>query len=280
LDAGLGFVPVVGVAKDFYEAVVGKKLLDGKELSAYERVFAAVGVATLGVGSKFKHVHKALEKVDPVLFKKALGQLESFGSKNNVAEIINKMRRSGGIYVKEFNEAAKNINRSFKAFSTKATIRNKLPVDGYFSRVMTNKKYAENIIKMVNKIKNGVKVRPKSASKLAPDKTTFIGQFQDISDYAQDSKQVAKRLSLFEDIKEPRMYKNYENGAVLKWKFKNSFIDHLKNTSDIKDVKGLGFLPGGKTLGGASEWIIDSDLIRKRPELFDLDSFEIIYFNK
>lgn len=47
-DIALGFVPVVGVGRDLYEAVTGQHLLTGRALTDSERFVAALGVVTLG----------------------------------------------------------------------------------------------------------------------------------------------------------------------------------------------------------------------------------------
>ena len=57
-DAVLGFVPGVGWAKDVCEAMSGVSLVTGAVLSDTDRVVAAVGVLTGGVGSKISNVGK------------------------------------------------------------------------------------------------------------------------------------------------------------------------------------------------------------------------------
>ena len=48
LDAGIGLIPVVGSAKDMYEAVTGISVITGKTLDSTERTLAMVGVLSLG----------------------------------------------------------------------------------------------------------------------------------------------------------------------------------------------------------------------------------------
>ena len=52
LDAGLGFVPGVGWAKDVYEFATGVNAITGEKLTTFERTMAAVGILTAGIGSK------------------------------------------------------------------------------------------------------------------------------------------------------------------------------------------------------------------------------------
>lgn len=48
VDVALGFVPIASAGKDVYELISGKNLVTGESLSSQERVFAAVGVLSLG----------------------------------------------------------------------------------------------------------------------------------------------------------------------------------------------------------------------------------------
>ena len=57
-DAVLSFIPIVGWVKDVYEARTGKGLLDGHELTKFERTMAIVGAVTVGV-AKFGALAKA-----------------------------------------------------------------------------------------------------------------------------------------------------------------------------------------------------------------------------
>jgi hypothetical protein len=54
LDIAMSLVPVVNIAKDAYELIAGKRLVDGSQLSDWARLLAAVGVLSLG-GAEYLH---------------------------------------------------------------------------------------------------------------------------------------------------------------------------------------------------------------------------------
>jgi hypothetical protein len=58
LDISLGFIPGVGWARDVFEAVSGKNLITGDELSTWERTFALAGAVTGGVVSALSTTHR------------------------------------------------------------------------------------------------------------------------------------------------------------------------------------------------------------------------------
>jgi hypothetical protein len=59
LDTAISVTPVLGWAKDGWEAVTGRNLLTGEKLSGFERTMAVVGVLTAGIGSKLAIAGKA-----------------------------------------------------------------------------------------------------------------------------------------------------------------------------------------------------------------------------
>jgi hypothetical protein len=64
LDTAISVTPVLGWAKDGWEAVTGRNLLTGEKLSGFERTMAVVGVLTAGIGSKLAIAGKAAVLVD------------------------------------------------------------------------------------------------------------------------------------------------------------------------------------------------------------------------
>lgn len=64
LDTAISLTPVLGWAKDGWEAVTGRNLLTGEKLSGFERSMAVVGVLTAGIGSKLAIAGKAAVLVD------------------------------------------------------------------------------------------------------------------------------------------------------------------------------------------------------------------------
>ncbi|WP_141735931.1 pre-toxin TG domain-containing protein [Oligoflexus tunisiensis] len=64
LDTAISVTPILGWAKDGWEAVTGKNLLTGEKLSGFERTMAVVGVLTAGIGSKLAIGGKAAVLID------------------------------------------------------------------------------------------------------------------------------------------------------------------------------------------------------------------------
>lgn len=59
LDTAISFTPILGWGKDAYEAMLGKNLLTGEELTKFEHTTAVIGVLTAGIGSKLAVAAKA-----------------------------------------------------------------------------------------------------------------------------------------------------------------------------------------------------------------------------
>ncbi|MGE4132394.1 MAG: pre-toxin TG domain-containing protein [Bdellovibrionales bacterium] len=62
-DIGVGFIPVVGEARDIYEVLTGKNLLTGELLTDVERGLALAGVISFGVVSGASRIMKAAKKL-------------------------------------------------------------------------------------------------------------------------------------------------------------------------------------------------------------------------
>jgi hypothetical protein len=66
LDLATAVTPGVSVGRDAYEAITGHSLIDGRELEAYERALAIVGVTTLGAGGLVRGGIKVVEELNAV----------------------------------------------------------------------------------------------------------------------------------------------------------------------------------------------------------------------
>jgi hypothetical protein len=90
LDIALGATPGVGFAKDVYEAITGKDLLRGEELSATERLLAAIGVLSLGISEEATGFQRAFQRIshgnNGEILDKQLSKVRSFK-----AETVNKL---------------------------------------------------------------------------------------------------------------------------------------------------------------------------------------------
>ncbi len=133
----------------------------------------------------------------------------------------------------------------------KAPILNPLPENGRFARVMPR------VDAEIAKNGNGVLSNSQNALNEA-----FITAAEDIEGINSKSK-LAERLGLYKD------------SSGVKLKDLNDFVIFEFDIKDLKNVnlrppleylgkpRGYGFIPGGKTSGGAREWIVDADISKK-----------------
>ncbi len=134
----------------------------------------------------------------------------------------------------------------YKLLDTKISVSNPFPKNGVFAHA-TKRKYAE-------KFKTG-KGR---LGRLNPNEA-WITAADDLKGYGRS--QIAERLSLFKDAK-GTIAKNVDDYVVVEFKLKNS--KRISSPIDLSgDSRKYGWIPGGKTTGGAREWIIDPDALKK-----------------
>ena len=69
VDIGLSITPGVSWGRDVYEALTGKDLVTGEELSTFDRTMAVLGAVTGGVGSKAGKVMNGVDKIRKVIDK-------------------------------------------------------------------------------------------------------------------------------------------------------------------------------------------------------------------
>jgi len=124
-DFALNYVPVVNVGKDAYEAITGRRLIDGKEIDTIGRVISAAGVLTLGASSYFKPFLKVFSKVgkkvaakvgqDALRFKPVANILDTtydlgVKTKDGIYDIIDLTKRITSKDVENISSISKVIN--------------------------------------------------------------------------------------------------------------------------------------------------------------------------
>jgi hypothetical protein len=121
------------------------------------------------------------------------------------------------------------------------------PADGLFARI----------------VRKDADIAKTDTGALNPsDKHAFITAASDIEGL-ETSNQIAERLSLF--VKDSTTeYRNLSDDVVVVFKFKNGFGPPAIPW-DFAQTGGYsaGWIPGGFTVGGAREWIVDTDLSEK-----------------
>jgi hypothetical protein len=87
-DIALGFIPVVNVGKDLYEAVLGRSVITGEPLDPLQRSLAAVGVLTLGGASLIAHTSEGLLSVAKAVLKSERGAIQIGEGVEKAAEAV------------------------------------------------------------------------------------------------------------------------------------------------------------------------------------------------
>ncbi len=130
-DIGLGLIPGVGWGKDVYEAVSGKSLIDGSELSTFDRTFAVVGVLTAGVGSKIGAAVSGFGLLGTVISKtaKTAGELdeavEVLGSASDLMRAADRIGLKEAADIQDFGRLADIVGKSpSKAADDVLAVRN------------------------------------------------------------------------------------------------------------------------------------------------------------
>ena len=119
-DITLGIMPYVGVGKDTYEALIGRHLLTGRELTGFERSLSVVGIAlsmfSAGVLSS-GHIQLALKSTENVLSKISRKLGDKVGSALKHLQLVEYpqafFRKVGEVRVKT-KEGAQSILKDLK----------------------------------------------------------------------------------------------------------------------------------------------------------------------
>jgi hypothetical protein len=145
LDLALSLTPGVGLAKDFVELSTGYNFVTGAKLTTFERTMAAVGVLTVGYGSKLALAGKAGALID--IFKvgsKEVQAVEEFTKIASRAEKISEAAIEAGVKDRSvIQEVADSIKRNFPCRVALVPSRN--PID-YFLTFIEPTAYAADCL--------------------------------------------------------------------------------------------------------------------------------------
>ena len=119
-----------------------------------------------------------------------------------------------------------------------------LPSDGIFARYVPSR--------FADSIEQGL--QPLSGS---PEGEAFVTAHEDLVGYP-GGPEAAKRLGLFQDP-EGTLPRDISGFKLLRFRFRSPDLMSLRCPIEIVGGRGFGFLPGGRTVGGAREWLIDGD---------------------
>lgn len=92
LDVATRFIPGVSWGRDVYEAVSGRDLFTGEELTTFDRVTAVIGVLTAGLGDDGLKIYQVLKRIDGIPTR-SVDRLYEFG-KTVDADTLTELRYS------------------------------------------------------------------------------------------------------------------------------------------------------------------------------------------
>ena len=257
LDIAVGLDPVSGVGRSAYELITGKNLVTQSSLDTFDRTLAFAGLLTLGGSKSIGKIGKLVvgftakltnaEHLLPFV-REAIKQSSQFFS-TATGKLLLKTRRTG---------VAASFD-GFKLFDRKSSLRNPFPSDGWYARVVKggdvekilDGKYDFSIIKL--DLISGLEINE-----------TFFTAVKDIEKVKRDPLALAKKLSLFKDPtgRELRNLKE-EKAVLLKINLSKEKISLLRSPVDFTGDRKYGWVSMGRTAGGAREWLVDADVIRK-----------------
>ena len=282
VDFASGLIPITAIPRDFYELLTGEDLFTGQRLNHLERSLSFLGVATLGGSTLLKNALKAswiliksLKKTITVLSRtESLGYIvkleKSFNQANRIADaatdigltrasITSRFLRSstGRVWFKIKASGKISTEYGFKVFR-KDVHSVELPVNGEFARIMP-KDYAKKLLKGEGDFSRIF--RDPSTGRTVNE--SFITAYDDIKNVT-GYEGVAKKLALFDDVAATNLRSLSENDVIVRFKFKAGVERSLRTPIETpRNLRKYGFLPGGRTAGGAREWLIDSDSVKK-----------------
>ena len=243
LDLAVGLDPVTGTARAVAELYSGRNFVTGARLTEVELGFAALNVATVGAGglvrSAFRGVTKIASRSAAIVRNWTVAQRELAKAErvleSAVGRALRTIRHNGLI----------NVEEGYKVFDGSGKFTNPIPENGVFARIVPRD--------MASKIVSGEV--PLSRPNI--HREAFITAYEDLCT-VNDPREFAKRLSLFQDHA-GTLPVDTSNYVVLRFRFKGDTA-LLASPVEFGGQRGFGFLSGGKTAGGAREWIIDHDL--------------------
>jgi hypothetical protein len=153
----------------------------------------------------------------------------------------------------------------FKVFERVGSLRNPIPENGTFSRVMP-RAYVEEL-----------RAGRARFSRIDPTNPaineSFITAADDLAGLSKGD-DIARKLALYEDQAGTVYRKLGADDVIVEFKFKNGIATSLRSPVETpNNLRSYGFVPGGRTGGGAREWLIDGDAPIKG--YIDLDSIKV-----
>lgn len=226
--------------------------------------------AVAGVGKLIKAASKTVSRVDDIekavvasakVFESA--KKIGFQTGKDVKDFVTSGAGKVAIEIKSSGKVA--TEDGYKFFNEIDNLNNPIPENGTFARVMP-RQYVEELRAGNARF---ARVDPNNPSINA----AFITAADDLSSLSKGD-DIARKLSLFEDQAGTIQRKLGANDVIVEFKFKDGVATSLRSPIETpNNLRNYGFVGGGKTGGGAREWLIDSDAAKKG--YIDLGSIKI-----
>lgn len=241
VDFAVGLDPVTGTIRGAYELVTGINVVTGEPLNEFERGIAFLNFASMGGFGTVERAIGATVAMGRILggmkfatIKKALASFKRFFP----SEICDKLLKSlkSGAYLTEEGTYLTQKGKSLVPV---------YPSDGIYARVMPRS--------AANSLKNG--------GVLSTGADAFVTAAEDLPNLLTHQ-EVQKRLSLFKDAA-AHIPHDLNDHVLVRFKLKVPESTAITSRFGRPNEYGYGHMPGGKTIGGAREYIVDSDAIQK-----------------
>ena len=241
LDIVVGMEPVSHFTRSNYEWLTGMNLVTKQPLTFFEQSVAFMGIVTLGGEAP---VTKLLTFAKSATHLFNVPQMEltmAYGRsliKSSVGKVYELIQTVGHI----------KISEGFKFFSSKPA---KFRHNQVFARVVP-KSAVDSILS--------------AEGGLSLENEAFITVYNDIKNYKYDKWVLAQRLALYKDSAKYEL-RDISDHVMIKFK-----LTELKELP-VDASKYRGYIPTGETLGGATEYIIPSDALKRG--LIEMNTIEI-----
>ncbi|MEO0336665.1 MAG: hypothetical protein AAF202_09730, partial [Pseudomonadota bacterium] len=249
IQAGLHTKPYLDKAKTFLAHQVSEGAIRSKAaLEVGLQNFYDAGLDTVA------DLNKTLVNATEVGLKTA-NDFKAFAT-SNTGKVINKVRDLG-VIATEYG---------YKAFNLGSDISNPMPGNGRFARVMP--------AEFVDDLKAGNATLSRVDPNDLATNEAFITAADDLAGITR-GEDLAKRLSLYTNRQGTTLRPLVPGqDVIVEFNFKGSIETGLRSPIELpNNLREYGFSPGGRTGGGAREWLIDGDAPRKG--YIDLDSITV-----
>lgn len=198
--------------------------------------------------------------------KKILGSAKGYGVKTSGGIKVFVQKNTYKILARISDKGYIHDGVGYRLFNKIAGVSNPFPQNATFARVVP-REYFDAIKRGEATLSGPARIRETGEAV----NEVFITALDDIGDLTSSSK-IAERLSLYNDEAGTQL-RDLSNYVVMKFKFKETVATSIRSPLETdKSLRLYGFINGGRTKGGAREWLINNDAVKTG--IIDLNSIE------